>query len=122
MDVCGRAVRFLRTARTFADGCGYAGSSFARLQSRPVITAIVGGVVIGLIGSFLPLALYSGQEQVIHITHNPTAYSVSFLLLLVVAKALLTSTSFDSGMPTWLGRGGSAARESPIPARGDSLG
>src|SRR6266704_3270916 len=74
---------------------------FARLNKRPVIRAIVGGVVIGLIGSFLPLTLYSGQAQVTQIIHNsaanPAAYSVLFLLLLVVVKALLTSTSFASG-------------------------
>ncbi len=70
---------------------------FAPLKSRPVIRAIVGGVVIGLIGSFLPLTLYSGQAQVTQIIHNPAAYSVLFLLLLVVVKALLTSTSFASG-------------------------
>ena len=70
---------------------------FARLKSRPVISAIVGGVVIGLIGSFLPLTLYSGQDQVTQIIHNPAAYSVGLLLLMVVVKMLLTSTSFASG-------------------------
>jgi H+/Cl- antiporter ClcA len=74
---------------------------FAPLGKRPVVRAIVGGVVIGLIGSFLPLTLYSGQEQVTHILHNaeanPAAYTVGFLLLLVVVKAILTSTSFASG-------------------------
>jgi H+/Cl- antiporter ClcA len=70
---------------------------FARFQSHPVVAAIVGGVVMGLIGSFLPLTLYSGQEQVTHIIHHPAAYSVGFLLLLVIVKALLTSTSFASG-------------------------
>ena len=74
---------------------------FAPLKERPVVLAIVGGVVIGLIGSFLPLTLYSGQAQVTQIIHNsaanPAAYTVGFLLLLVVVKALLTSTSFATG-------------------------
>ncbi len=74
---------------------------FAPLKKRPVILAIVGGVVIGLFGSFLPLTLYSGQVQVTQILHtaeaNPAAYTVGFLLLLVVVKALLTSTSFATG-------------------------
>ena len=74
---------------------------FAPLKKRPVVLAIVGGVVIGLIGSFLPLTLYSGQTQVTQILHtaeaNPAAYTVLFLLLLVVVKALLTSTSFATG-------------------------
>jgi len=70
---------------------------FAPLKSRPVIRAIVGGVVIGLIGSFLPLTLYSGQDQLLQIIHNPAAYSVGLLLLMVLVKALLTSTSFATG-------------------------
>ena len=70
---------------------------FAPLNKRPVIRAIVGGVVIGLIGSFLPLTLYSGQVQLLQIIHNPAAYSVGLLLLLLLVKALLTSTSFATG-------------------------
>jgi H+/Cl- antiporter ClcA len=71
---------------------------FAPLKKRPVIRALAGGVIIGLIGSFFPLALYSGQEQLQEIIHNPAAYSALFLLLLVVVKALLTSTSFATGL------------------------
>jgi len=70
---------------------------FAPLNKRPVVRAIVGGVVIGLIGSFLPLTLYSGQYQLLQIIHNPAAYSVGLLLLMVLVKALLTSTSFATG-------------------------
>jgi H+/Cl- antiporter ClcA len=70
---------------------------FTPLKKRPVICAVVGGVVIGLIGSFLPLTLYSGQEQIQSIINNPAAYSVGFLLLLCLVKILLTSTSFATG-------------------------
>jgi H+/Cl- antiporter ClcA len=70
---------------------------FAPLKSRPLIRAIVGGVVIGLIGSFLPLTLYSGQNQLLQIIHNPAAYSAGLLLLMLLVKALLTSTSFATG-------------------------
>jgi len=78
---------------------------FARLNKRPVIRAIVGGVVIGLIGSFLPLTLYSGQNQVTHIIHtaqaNPAAYTTLFLLLLVAVKVLLTTSSSCLGFRRW---------------------
>jgi chloride channel protein, CIC family len=70
---------------------------FAPLNKHPVVRAIMGGVVIGLIGSFLPLTLYSGQDQLLQIIHNPAAYSVGLLLLLLLVKALLTSTSFATG-------------------------
>ncbi len=70
---------------------------FAPLNTRPVVRAIVGGVVIGLVGSFLPLALYSGQDQLQEIIKNPAAYGAGLLLLLLLAKALLTSTSYATG-------------------------
>jgi len=70
---------------------------FAPLKTRPVVRAIVGGVVIGLVGSFLPLALYSGQNQLQEIIKNPAAYGVGLLLLLLLAKVLLTSTSYATG-------------------------
>jgi H+/Cl- antiporter ClcA len=71
--------------------------AFGRLKKRPVLLAITGGVVIGLIGSFLPLTLYSGQEQLLQIIHNPAAFGIGLLLLLVLVKSLLTSTSFATG-------------------------
>jgi H+/Cl- antiporter ClcA len=38
---------------------------FAPLNNRPVFRAVVGGMVIGAIGSFLPLTLYSGQNVLV---------------------------------------------------------
>jgi H+/Cl- antiporter ClcA len=70
---------------------------FAPLNRRPLVRAIVGGVVIGLIGSLLPLTLYSGQDQLLQIIHNPAAYGIGLLLLMLLVKALLTSTSFATG-------------------------
>jgi H+/Cl- antiporter ClcA len=70
---------------------------FAPLNKRPVVRAVVGGVVMGLIGSFLPLTLYSGQNQLLQIIHNPAAYGIGLLLLMLLVKALLTSTSFATG-------------------------
>jgi H+/Cl- antiporter ClcA len=70
---------------------------FTPLNKRPIVRAIAGGVVIGLIGSILPLTLYSGQNQLLQIIHNPAAYGVGLLLLMVVVKSLLTSTSFATG-------------------------
>jgi H+/Cl- antiporter ClcA len=70
---------------------------FTPLNKQPVHRAIIGGVVIGLIGSFLPLTLYSGQNQLLQIIHNPAAFGIGLLLLMMLVKALLTSTSFATG-------------------------
>jgi H+/Cl- antiporter ClcA len=70
---------------------------FGRLNKRPVVCAVIGGLVIGAIGSFLPLTLYSGQNQLLQIIHNPAAYGIGILLLMMLVKAFLTSTSFATG-------------------------
>jgi len=70
---------------------------FGRLNKKPVARSIIGGLIIGLVGSFLPLTLYSGQNQLLQIVHNPAAYGIGILLLMMLVKMLLTSTSFASG-------------------------
>jgi H+/Cl- antiporter ClcA len=70
---------------------------FDRLKKRPVVSAVIGGLVIGAIGSFLPLTLYSGQNQLLQIIHNPAAYGIGILLIMMLVKTFLTSTSFASG-------------------------
>ena len=74
---------------------------FGRLNKRPVVLAIIGGLIIGLIGSFLPLTLYSGQNQLLEIIHNPAQFSIGILLLMMLVKILLTSTSFATGFDGW---------------------
>ena len=70
---------------------------FGRFNKKPIICAIIGGLVIGLIGSFLPLTLYSGLNELQQIIHNPAAYGVGILLLMMLVKILLTGTSFGTG-------------------------
>jgi H+/Cl- antiporter ClcA len=70
---------------------------FVRFNKRPIVRSIIGGLIIGLIGSFLPLTLYSGQNQLLQIVHNPAAYGIGLLLLMMLVKMLLTSTSFATG-------------------------
>jgi H+/Cl- antiporter ClcA len=76
---------------------GIMSKAFGRLNKHPVGRAIIGGVIIGLIGSFLPLTLYSGQDQLLQIIHNPAAFGIGILLLMIFVKILLTSMSFASG-------------------------
>ena len=54
---------------------------FTPLKQHPVILAIVGGVLIGLVGSFLPLTLYSGQSQLTQssITPLPTVRTAALV-------------------------------------------
>ena len=71
---------------------------FGRLNMKPVVRSIIGALIIGLIGSFLPLTLYSGQNQLLQIVHNPAAYGIRCLMMLV--KMLFANpfaTGFEGG-------------------------
>lgn len=70
---------------------------FAPLNKRPIVRGVIGGAIIGLIGSFLPLTLYSGQDQLLQMLHNPAAFGIGLLVLLLLVKAILMSTSFATG-------------------------
>ena len=50
--------------------------TFSRINNRPAVRAVMGGAIIGLIGSFLPLTLYSDQNQLLQIIHNPAAFGI----------------------------------------------
>ena len=54
-------------------------------------------MVIGLIGSFLPLTLYSGQNQLLQIIHSPAESGIRIPLLMMLAKIVLTCTSLATG-------------------------
>jgi H+/Cl- antiporter ClcA len=67
------------------------------LHERPVVRALVGGSVVGVVGVFLPLTLYSGQSQTEEIVHTYAQIGVITLLVLALAKAFLMSLSFATG-------------------------
>src|SRR5436309_4732378 len=58
--------------------------TFSRINNRPAVRAVIGGAIIGLIGSFLPLTLYSGQNQLLQIIHNRAAFGIGLLLLMML--------------------------------------
>ena len=43
------------------------------------------------------MTLYSGQNQLLEIVHNPAQFGIGILLLMILVKILLTSTSFATG-------------------------
>jgi H+/Cl- antiporter ClcA len=57
---------------------------------------LIGGLTVGLIGSFVPLLLYSGQNEIITILFQSSAYSFGFLLLLLIGKSVVTALSFNT--------------------------
>lgn len=68
-------------------------------QKIPVLLReIVGGLVLGVGGTLLPLAMFSGEEQSTEIMNTFTLYSPWILILIAVVKLFLTSSCISSGL------------------------
>ena len=95
LAVAGAAVStfFLVVARLTAD-------AGARLDGRPVVQSLAGGLVLGALASISALVLFSGHEGVQTLIDDPTV-TVGFLLgiaaLKLVATATLLGTKWKGG-------------------------
>jgi H+/Cl- antiporter ClcA len=67
------------------------------LHEQPIVRALTGGLIVGVVGVFLPLTLYSGQSQTEEMVHTYAQIGVISLLVLALAKAFLMSLSFATG-------------------------
>ena len=66
-------------------------------KDRFVARVMVAGVIIAIVGYFLPELLFSGEAQIHPIIANPAAYGVLMLLAFAILKVLLLALSFKSG-------------------------
>jgi H+/Cl- antiporter ClcA len=69
------------------------------LNRFPVLKPVVGGLIFGLIGAWLPLTLFSGEEELNTILAEGAQIGVAMLLLLAVVKLLTLSVCMSSGFP-----------------------
>lgn len=71
----------------------------APLSRFPILKPVVGGLVFGLVGAWLPLTLFSGEEELNTILAEGAQIGVAMLLLLAVAKLFTLSVCMSSGFP-----------------------
>jgi H+/Cl- antiporter ClcA len=69
------------------------------LDRHPVLKPMVGGLVFGLVGAWLPLTLHSGEEELHTILVEGAQIGAAMLLLLAVFKLFTLSICFSSGFP-----------------------
>jgi H+/Cl- antiporter ClcA len=63
----------------------------APLSGRPVLRGVLGGLVLGLLGSLAPLVLFSGQYEFQNILIEGTTLGAATLFLLVIAKIIAST-------------------------------
>jgi H+/Cl- antiporter ClcA len=64
---------------------------------RVIARILAAGVIIAVIGYFIPQLLFSGEVQIHTIIENPAEVGIALLLLMAILKILLLALSFKSG-------------------------
>ncbi|MBQ1507275.1 MAG: chloride channel protein [Ruminococcus sp.] len=69
-----------------------------RLKKYTVLRAAVGGLLLGIAGTFLPLTMFSGEKQISKVMDDMTAIGAVTLIAVAVVKLLLTNICIESGL------------------------
>ncbi|WP_335382089.1 chloride channel protein [Neobacillus drentensis] len=87
---------------------------FKPLENYKIIKAVIGGLVLGIIGTILPTMLFSGEHQLTELPAEWKGMSIYLLLISAIVKLLITEFCLATG---W--RGGHIF---PVIFAGASLG
>lgn len=63
-----------------------------------VVRCVIGGLALGVIGTLMPLTMFSGEHQIEDILSDGAAAGTVMLLAIAVAKLFLTSVCIASGL------------------------
>jgi H+/Cl- antiporter ClcA len=71
----------------------------ALLAAYPIIKPVIGGVIFGLIGVFLPLTMFSGEHQLETIIEQGATMGLAMLLTLSLVKLFTLSLCLNTDFP-----------------------
>ena len=69
-----------------------------KFKKYTVIKAVVGGVVLGVIGTVLPLTMMSGEHQIGDVAKNGSEIGITMLIVVALVKIVLTAICIESGL------------------------
>lgn len=69
----------------------------AHLLSHRIASCLVAGIVVAVVGYFLPLTMFSGEHEMGEMMHAWQSYSVALLLFTAIGKLLLVSICINFG-------------------------
>lgn len=68
-----------------------------RQKTNIIFTALLGGVLLGLLGTYLPLTMFSGEKQIEILYESYKDYAPWLLILIGTAKLFITNVCIKSG-------------------------
>ena len=69
------------------------------LDHYPVIKPVVGGLIFGLVGAWLPLTLFSGEHELARVLTTGSQIGIFMLILIAVIKLVTLSVCLATGFP-----------------------
>ncbi len=69
-----------------------------KIKKFTVIRATVGGLLLGISGTIIPLTMFSGEHQISEVAQRMKTIGAIMLLVIAVVKLLLTNVCIDSGL------------------------
>jgi len=71
---------------------------FENLADNLILKGIVGGLILGIIGTLLPLTMFSGEKQVYLLLDNGVQLGIIVLILTSILKIVLTNVCIETGL------------------------
>ncbi len=71
---------------------------FSKLQDKYIIiSTTLGGILLGVVGTYIPLVMFSGEESITELQETYTAFAPWLLIAIGVIKMLMTNICIESG-------------------------
>ena len=71
---------------------------FKNLKDNFILKGIIGGLILGVIGTLLPLTMFSGEEQIYILMETGAQLGVIILILTSIIKIVLTNICIETGL------------------------
>ena len=69
-----------------------------KFKKYTVIKAVVGGIVLGVLGTVLPLTMMSGEHQIGDVAKRGSEIGITMLIVVALVKIVLTTICIESGL------------------------
>ena len=71
---------------------------FKNLENKFIIKGVIGGLLLGIIGTLLPLTMFSGEEQIYLLLGTGAQLGLIVLILTSIIKIVLTNVCIETGL------------------------
>ncbi len=71
---------------------------FNYMKISIIFKCAIGGLILGVIGSFLPLSMFSGEDQIYLLLDNGAQIGIVILILTGLMKIVLTNVCIETGL------------------------